>query len=312
MEQDYRIERIGPAHYHHLVTLMHRCFGVRTDVGRIAAKFDTAAFGASNIGYLAFAQNGSAAAYYGVFPVPVRYAGKIRVAAQSGDTMTDPDHQKRGLFVRLAELTYKLAAEQGIVFVFGFPNDNSLPGFEKRLHWTFAGRLQEFRMRAAWLPFCELASRYGRVQQLYDKFSGRVLGRYLDPTATWAHGTVDDMADGLVHDGDLMEYKKRLGASVVLFEGFRMIVRARTHLYIGDVAPIPGTRVDELLGSIKRLGRKLSCRTVVFTFSPGHWLEQHLRSRVAAEESLPIGYLMLEPGAAPPPLTISRVDLDTF
>src|SRR5436190_18087825 len=102
--EDYRIERITPEAYPHLVTLMRRCFGLRPSLGQVRWKFNTAAFGAGNIGYIAYAPDGTPAAYYGVFPVVVRFQGVDHLAAQSGDTMTDPAHQKKGLFIRLAKL----------------------------------------------------------------------------------------------------------------------------------------------------------------------------------------------------------------
>ncbi len=312
MEEVYRFERISPGSYPHLVTLMRRCFGIEVPLERIRAKFNTGRFGASDLGYLAFSPSGAVAAYYGVFPVLVRSSGKVVLAAQSGDTMTDPDHQKRGLFIKLAKRTYALARDEGVRFVFGFPNENSFPGFQNKLDWVFAGRLQEFRFRVSTIPLCELAARYGRLQSAYDVFADRRLSRY-----KVSHGMEDvafDNQDGdaLLHDQRFMDYKRSMGAKSIMFDGFTMVVKAHTHLYIGDVARVPLDRVPDLRRALRRLARRLYCRTVVITVSKEHWLHDALRDQLGSVESLPIGYLALDGSSSLAPLTFARIDLDTF
>jgi hypothetical protein len=49
----------------------------------------------------------------------------------SVNTATHPSHQRRGLFVKSAKLTFEHAQQHGFSAVYGFPNDNSLPGFKK-------------------------------------------------------------------------------------------------------------------------------------------------------------------------------------
>ena len=94
-------------------------------------KYDTAFTGTSYIGYLAY-DKGTPIAYYGVIPCFMRIKGKVILAAQSADTMTHPQYRKQGLFAQLAKLTYELCEKEGIRLFFGFPNQNSLPGFIKR------------------------------------------------------------------------------------------------------------------------------------------------------------------------------------
>jgi hypothetical protein len=53
------------------------------------------------------------------------------------DTMTHPDFQRRGLFVRLAELTYdEVCASTGRCDLVGIPGATSLPGFTRKLGWS--------------------------------------------------------------------------------------------------------------------------------------------------------------------------------
>ena len=87
------------------------------------------------IGFCASLDSNDIVAYYGVFPGKYLFRGKDIIAAQSGDTMTHPKHQGKGLFVELAKLTYAECKSQGIAFVWGIPNNNSATGFYRKLSW---------------------------------------------------------------------------------------------------------------------------------------------------------------------------------
>lgn len=72
---------------------------------------------------------------YAVSPRKVWFCGEARLAALSLDTMTDPDYGRQGIFSASAEACYAAMRERGFDFVFGFPNANSIHGFEKYLRW---------------------------------------------------------------------------------------------------------------------------------------------------------------------------------
>jgi GNAT superfamily N-acetyltransferase len=75
------------------------------------------------------------AAIYAVVPFAARVDSRECVAAQSLDTLTDARYRGRGLFVTLAKATYARLAKDGVAFVYGFPNENSVHGFFERLEW---------------------------------------------------------------------------------------------------------------------------------------------------------------------------------
>jgi len=125
------------------------CFGIKVDESQLQEKYDTSLFELSFVGFLAYKNASDIAAYYGVFPVIAKVDGKEVLIGQSGDTMTASNHRKKGLFVTLAKKTYELAAENNMSFVFGFPNENSLPGFERKLGWEFYGRMQQYKLKGS-------------------------------------------------------------------------------------------------------------------------------------------------------------------
>lgn len=79
------------------------------------------------------------AAIYTAMPVIFNINGKKKIALQSIDTITDVEHRGKGLFPRLAKKLYDDAIEKEFELVYGFPNENSAPGFFKKLQWISFG-----------------------------------------------------------------------------------------------------------------------------------------------------------------------------
>jgi hypothetical protein len=70
------------------------------------------------------------------FPPGFPFGGKETRLAFSCDTMIHPEYRRQGMFSALArELYDHLETEVGINLVWGFPNDQSLPGFTGKLDW---------------------------------------------------------------------------------------------------------------------------------------------------------------------------------
>lgn len=74
--------------------------------------------------------------HYAIVPMPLSCADVGKQSYISMTTMVAESHRKFGLFTQLAQENYRIAAESGVDFVFGFPNSQSTPGFRKRLGWT--------------------------------------------------------------------------------------------------------------------------------------------------------------------------------
>jgi hypothetical protein len=93
------------------------------------------------VGFDAF-QGPKLAAHYVTVPVVARYGSNMLKGLLSLNTATHPEHTGKGLFTKLAEQTYALAAQQGFAFVIGVANQNSTPGFIKKLGFEFVAPLE--------------------------------------------------------------------------------------------------------------------------------------------------------------------------
>jgi len=80
---------------------------------------------------------GEVVGHYAVVPMNLENAQDKLSGFLSMTTMVSPDFRKLRLFQRLAERVYdRIESRKAPAIVFGFPNDNSAPGFIKRLGWT--------------------------------------------------------------------------------------------------------------------------------------------------------------------------------
>ena len=104
--------------------------------------------------------NGRPAAFYGVIPEFYSVDGQQVKIYQSMDTMTHPDYQKRGLFVKLANMTYDYVAqtEQRCDLV-GIPGGNSFYGFVHKLNWKNIHNFSYFFLPRSWFRARNLIKR---------------------------------------------------------------------------------------------------------------------------------------------------------
>lgn len=103
------------------------------------------------------------AAFYGIIPEYYWIEGKKSLIFQSMDTMTHPNYQRRGLFVKLAQRTYQEVYElyPQTPFLLGIPGSNSLPGFVNKLNWH----------DIAYIPYVFVSKQVWKLTSLFSKRS---------------------------------------------------------------------------------------------------------------------------------------------
>ena len=82
------------------------------------------------------------AAHYVTIPAMASVGGQLVRVALSLNTATHPTYQGKGLFTKLAEMTYEAAQSQGIDAIYGVANANSTPGFIRKLGFQLVEPLQ--------------------------------------------------------------------------------------------------------------------------------------------------------------------------
>ncbi len=83
--------------------------------------------------------NGNVIGHYAVIPMPLENADHKIQGYLSMTTMVSSAFRRHSLFQILANRVFeRIGATDKPAVVFGFPNDNSAPGFRKRLGWTIS------------------------------------------------------------------------------------------------------------------------------------------------------------------------------
>jgi GNAT superfamily N-acetyltransferase len=99
------------------------------------------------------------AAHYAAQPMQAVISGEKKKGLLSLNTATHPQHQGKGLFVKLEDRTYQYAADTGYDFVIGVANQNSVHGFTKKLGFQLAGQLHAL-LGVGNLPFSKDISKF--------------------------------------------------------------------------------------------------------------------------------------------------------
>ncbi len=79
--------------------------------------------------------NGRIVCTTSVTPKRLFSKGREYTVAEIGDTYTNPKHQRQGMFALLINQSTKDAMAEGIDFIYGTPNNQSLPGYEKKANY---------------------------------------------------------------------------------------------------------------------------------------------------------------------------------
>jgi hypothetical protein len=303
---DYRIERLSPNNLGDLDRLYHAVYGLDRTAPDFQKKYATAYTGASYIGYFAYDRHGTPAAYYGVMPCFIQYDSKPILAAQSGDTMTHPDHRNKKLFVRLCLKTIELCRQQHISLIFGFPNQNSA-GINGQIGWTTTGNLEGFQIPVTTLPLRGLTRRLPFLQGIYRTYSQTLLKKYLLPEK----GIAGSTPCGILHNEAWFNYKTYSKTYVIRLGKAKAWISLSDVMTIGDIQD-NGQDLDDTLRRIKKLAARLGFRNIFFHTSPGTPLHRQFAQRFRPFTSFPALFNDLGSGIPLEQLKFTFADIDIF
>lgn len=287
---DYRIEKLSAETIRHLVPLYKAAFHQKVSYKFLLKKYDTRSVGPEFIGFIAYTSEGLAVAFYGVIPCFFQLNGKKVIAAQSADTMTHPQHRKKGLFQNLALKTYALAAEQRIQLVFGFPNQDSYPGFMK-LKWQFLpDQLQVFTIKAANFSYSRLLYRTPGLFSIYNMLLNGLLS-VEHPDASFFG---EKISDGVIRDDTFCLYKKYNATHLITIDKVKAWIKVDGKLKIGAVQGLNENNAAGFIQRLTSIASRLGCRDVIFMTSKYSLLYEVLKKTLTPRDAFPIGFLPLQ------------------
>lgn len=275
-------------------------------------KYDTAYLKVSYVGFFAYDENDKPAAFYGVIPNEAHDKnGNPILVAQSADTITHPNHQKKGLFVKLAEMTYQLAAELNIHFLYGIPNYLSYPGFVKKLGWTHEGNLQKFNIHLKTIPLGNLAKRFPMFNGIYQSYCTLILKLF---TTKSQNPNLHSKHQGM-HipiSEEFIRYKNYTKKHLRQIQHCTVWLAVDSYLKIGEIEGLNAQNASDLLKRLKLIGILLGTHKIVYQCNTLHPNYEILKKRLTAEEGLPIIFKNLTYQYQITNFAMKYSDVDTF
>jgi hypothetical protein len=303
----YTFFRITENRYADLQSILAAAFNQNDPISRFSKKYDTSAFGESHIGYIAIhKETGEPAAYYGVFPIIGIIDGKPTLIAQSGDTMTHPNHGRKGLFTELAKNTFQLAKDKGIQLIFGFPNSHSFPGFQKRLNWTFNHDMMYCNFKAPFPLTNKILSKVGRLNsKIESKFKLLTeVSEFTTPTPT-AHFYIPKSKN-------YVDYKTNFGGKLFKLKDIEILGKIQDESLLIGALRTKNYDPEILKSTFIDLFKFLNVRSIGWFMSSNHPTLTIVSSFMNVDKSLPIGFLPLTNGDLTLSLVVESADFDTF
>ena len=267
----YTIRKLSKENVKDLIAIYKDAFGISVDEQFLNKKQQVQFLAQNYIGFIAYDQNEQAAAFYGVYPCLVDFQGQKYLSAQSGDTMTHSSHTGKGLFTQLALATYDYCKENGFHCVFGFPNENSFPGFINRLGWSHFDDMVPYLIRVKCIPWIRLKNTFRLSQKIHDRWCKFILkkttqGEPFQSSALSDHFPVVD------HSKEFFAYKTYGENYLIRVNGINVWVKFDdTFLFIGDIQKCDEGDFQLAIKGLKKLAFWMGLPHLRFQTSSGTW-----------------------------------------
>jgi len=309
--RDYTIERLNKSNLPDL-DLLHRAIYRKNHApGYYEKKYDTAYTGVQHVGYIAYDMQHVPISFYGVVPCFIRYNNELHLAAQSADTMTHPRYSFKNLFVQLANLTFDLCREEGIVLVFGFPNQNSLHAFLVKLKLQMTEMMDCYVIPVSLIPVEKLVKKIPFTRGLYKDHEMRVLKPYLAEANGVENSVIKNGFAGVNRNALFLQYKAYHPTHVIKIGNALLWIKIRNGLIIGDIRCDPA-EFDSMMDELHRLAFRLGVQRIVFHTSHQTQLASLFAGRY---EAIPSYYVLFKDMGSHIPLEkikFTYADIDIF
>jgi hypothetical protein len=310
---EYRFERLETKHYKDLVYISKSAFNIDPGIDYFINKNKTGDFGETNLGFVAYHKiSNEPAAFYGVYAHPYLYQGKNYFVVQSGDTMTHINHTGKGLFTQLAKLTYKLAVQNGAIMVYGFPNDNSYPGFTKKLNWIHRDNIITYKLKIRTLPLLKLAKKINYFNGLYRQYLKLINQLYKPSINSFTNTAIDNEKGGIEHSVSFFNYKRFNGSYLIKINDIHIWIKPDGFLFIGDIEKTNASNLDSIIKGLKKYAMLIGADVMQFGFSPNAYWNLKLAKKYSSEKGAAFGYLLFSNDFPIQSFEYTLADLDTF
>jgi GNAT superfamily N-acetyltransferase len=311
----YRLAQVGRSGMAPLVPLFREVFARRDfNLDWLNGKYGCEYEGVRGCSYVAFTETGAAVASLGVLPWPMRFGDRIELAAQLVDAATLPQHRRRGLFARIAQMAVEVCHDAGISFLFAFPETqrHSYAGFIRHVGFSHIHDLIEYRLPIRTLCAERLARRAGPLNTLYERRLQKTLDVYTPGDPVLENSLLAEGYAGTHRNRAFHEYKSFAGSRVLEFDGGRVWLKVRRGVFVGDFEASSEANLVKTAHVLEHIARRLGIHQILFQTSGKTRLARFFAERYLALPRLTVVYRNLRSQIPVDALRFTSGDLDNF
>jgi len=308
---EYIIVRANQDNISDLSWLFKESRGIDISVEYLQKKYNTAYTSKTYLAHFAYTKDGIPAAFFCLFPGFLSINGNKNLSGQSADIITHKDHQRKGLFGLLGRETEKLALEEGVNYLYAFPNDNSFPGFTRSLNWHHSGNFHQYIFKVGGIPFFRILRKL-RMQFLYRIWVSIITRNSTKPNDSFLNSQKNSKQDGAWRDNDFYHYKQYNRSFQLIWEGVSIWAKIDGALIIGDIDISNNFSAKEIINKLKKLTTSLGLDQFSISSSEGSELDLFLNSEYPFVLGVPIVFKNLHSPEQILPLKFTGADLDVF
>lgn len=308
---EYRFERVTGSNIKDLSRIFKESRGLNIPARLLKRKYATSFTGHEYLGYFLYDRENNPAAFYGIFPCFVKMAGIKTLAAQTGDVITHKNHQRKGLFVKVAKKTAELAKAEGIELLWGIPNENSLPGFLKNLDWVQTDELRLYEWTEKGLPLYNGFQKL-KIRAAYVVWRKIICLVYPGNPQKFIGSIMPAGKDCVWRDGDFNSYKSFTGNFFIQYKGLNIWAKAENLLYIGDLENPLNFTPEKVLTILRKFCRLMGLNGIHFEVSPDSSWDKSFSSIATSITGGPVCYYPISEASKSLRLQHTSGDIDIF
>jgi hypothetical protein len=309
---DYQFHPITDERAKDAAYLFNAAFKRPISVENMQKKYNTLWSGFRHLCYLAYTNEGKRVAFYGALPYKFEYKGKEILVVQACDSITVPNHQKKGLHFQLANLSYNSMRNAGAQLVFALHSETTYQ-HTKRLGWVSGEHLQRYHQKVLTLPINKILFKIPALFLHYERFVRVFWKNRIAKDAWFANPLLSEGHFAVKYSPDFFKYKTHGGSFVLRVEGCLVWVKIQGALVIGGLEKSDATTVRKVMQTLQSWCRWVGISEILIMASPNTMLAASLDAILVAQQAWLVGWLMFDEGQPDGSLMkFNYGDLDAF
>lgn len=303
----FRYDFIKDSSFSDLQVLFKKVFGKDVSIDYLKAKYDTSYTGHKHKATIAY-DGTQPIAFYGVIPQIFKLNGREELVGHTCDSITVPEHQRKGLHVDLAQKCYDELVRCDFKFVYAFHSENTYHS-TKKLGWKEQVRMAAIPIACNLLPIGQVADILGQSDFCSDRLRGQLKQFLIDNDS---HLEVAKMkTDGRLYSAESNAYHSFTKNFWIEIEGCTFWLKTDRIVHVGYAQAPDEPSFNRAFQALKKACAKAGFNRILFQTHPLSGMHSMVKGIGNPIESWLVGYKTFDKVDLGKVL-FEYADLDTF